>query len=852
MSQQRRVGCWMYEKLQTMDPRQHRRVEQRLASEPQELLRIWTGIAVLYGTTCMVWARSRFVEVAIDSPRYLPPAPLLGPEQPGILAPLAFHFLGASHSVVNVQTAVAVAAWLLMGFGVLMAVRGRIGLVLSTVVLGYSLTFTNLNWQLWVLTDGLTLSVFVAWIGALLATRGLGSGPVAAPLVTAAAVLVCGISLAGPQLLVVVVPVQLAVLVLQWRRLGILVRLAVLVLMVAGTGWGIVRIKQTVEYPLYRATHAINNLVTKDGFRRYAEPHLAACPGLSEAASSFEAMAVVRTSLDRTCPPAWAWLSSPESSWMGWVVVQPFSAAREFVRAIRSAVLPIYSAQAGPLPVAWDALFFPRDLTVAGATVVYLTLGLVLIAPGGPVRRPSQKALSFAVLAGTSGTAYVFAAWAIDGMETARHMMPVLSVAPLLGLLAPALLFRPRSVPDGSSNESATARRTVGSSLSFTNAKQVSVSEGCRYRETRPPRERPVGVLVLPRRVAFGRFRCHTLVGRRSIERPATGPRRGRHLARPFGSKRQARVRRRDVRHDGAVRRPAGLSLSKTRNALSPLRFGVGVSTLADPYDRARRRPARRPSVDGPLTCRTRGGDPGPAASTRRPSSPGATSAASVSHRPTPLGCALSGMVRMAPGGADRLAGHGRALAPARLRPLLALEVTTPTAPGGRRRCRPPDLIRQMRGGQPALGRAPHSRRVTEAGDRHLPGDRGEVPRPPPSDAPVPDLADVPHQPRRPSSPPSTSSPSRPPPSACSSCSSSCPTTVGESCTSTSPRTPPPRGRPSSSVRRGRGTHAPRFVIRDRDGDLRRGVRRTRTTPSGSRRSSPPHGRPGRIRSSNG
>ena len=42
--------------------------------------------------------------------------------------------------------------------------------------------------------------------------------------------------------------------------------------------------------------------------------------------------------------------------------------------------------------------------------------------------------------------------------------------------------------------------------------------------------------------------------------------------------------------------------------------------------------------------------------------------------------------------------------------------------------------------------------------------------------------------------------------------------TVDGSCTSTSPRTRPPSGRPSSSVRRGRGTTAPRFLIRDRDG----------------------------------
>ena len=66
-----------------------------------------------------------------------------------------------------------------------------------------------------------------------------------------------------------------------------------------------------------------------------------------------------------------------------------------------------------------------------------------------------------------------------------------------------------------------------------------------------------IGVSVLPRRVAFGLFRRHELVGRRGIERPTDRPRRGRHSARQLGSKRQARVRRRDVRNGGADRRGA-------------------------------------------------------------------------------------------------------------------------------------------------------------------------------------------------------------------------------------------------------------------------------------------------------
>jgi len=102
-----------------------------------------------------------------------------------------------------------------------------------------------------------------------------------------------------------------------------------------------------------------------------------------------------------------------------------------------------------------------------------------------------------------------------------------------------------------------------------------------------------------------------------------------------------------------------------------------------------------------------------------------------------------------------------------------------------------------------------------------------------------------------PSSRPSTSSPSPPRPSACSSCSSSCPMTVDGSCTSTSPRTRPPSGRPSSSVRRGRGTQ-PRVSSSTIGTASTARSSATRYGAWGPRRSSAPLGRLGRIRSSNG
>ena len=183
--------------------------------------------------------------------------------------------------------------------------------------------------------------------------------------------------------------------------------------------------------------------------------------------------------------------------------------------------------------------------------------------------------------------------------------------------------------------------------------------------------------------------------------------------------------------------------------AFRVLRLPAAAGMVPRQHDRRARCPARRHPVHRRLAPRPPGAGARAPAPTRCPSSPGPTPPPPASHRPTPLGLALSGVVREAARGAHRLARHRRALAPARVRPGLALKATTPRFLGGRPSlCRPPPPCPPDARGQPAVGRAPHSRRAPEAGDRTLPGDRGEVPSPPSSNAPAPDLEHLPHQPR--------------------------------------------------------------------------------------------------------
>ena len=333
--------------------------------------------------------------------------------------------------------ALAGAAWALFGFAVLVAVEGWVGLLLALGVLLYSLAFQVLSWQVWALTDGSSLSLFTAWMATLVFARRDRAGAAAVSSTAASAIVA---SLARPQLLVAMLPLQ-AVVVWRQRRA---VRPAPRLLAVAGLSialvWGGYRLWQATSLPEGRARYAINNLVGKPGFREFAAANLSSCPGVLKASASFEAMALVRERLPGDCPAAYSWLASPASSWFAWAAANPTGAARGFVQALRYSILPLYSTQRGPLPGVLERLLLLQGGSVARATAAYLVVGVVLAAMMRRRARPTTPGLAVVAVTGVAAVAYCFLTWGADGMEIPRHMMPVLAVLPPVALVAPALL----------------------------------------------------------------------------------------------------------------------------------------------------------------------------------------------------------------------------------------------------------------------------------------------------------------------------------------------------------------------------------------------------------------------------
>ena len=122
-------------------------------------------LAGTYFLICLVIAQKRYLEIAADSPKYLRPTSLFSIDTPGILTSLVFRVLTESKWIVLFQQMFSCIAWLVLAKAIRLRIRGNIGLVFGVYVLLYSLASQIVSWQWFALSDGLTLTIFIAWIG---------------------------------------------------------------------------------------------------------------------------------------------------------------------------------------------------------------------------------------------------------------------------------------------------------------------------------------------------------------------------------------------------------------------------------------------------------------------------------------------------------------------------------------------------------------------------------------------------------------------------------------------------------------------------------------------------------------
>jgi hypothetical protein len=310
-----------------------------------------------------------------------------------------------------------------------------------------------LLWDTWVLTEAVTVAgcVATAVAAATWVAGDPGQRRSAAWLSTAGAT--CAL-LARPFVLVLLVPLLVSAAVLgrdrSRRRTGLRWCGVVLALAAVFATWQVVTFERFADRDIVRvrAADRFGRRGADPGYLSAAAAHgMPDCPDVRAAMTKRFAtrLALVRTS---RCPGFRAWLSRGGLSWSAELSAHPSVVLREFSDQAYWTTTPVtqYLSADGRGQVLVDR--FGRPVVEAWARRMntllwWVTFGSVIVAVVAAAARRRYRLAGFVLLAACWSAGFVFVAWADDGLESWRHVLPGLVVPVPLALAVLACVASP-------------------------------------------------------------------------------------------------------------------------------------------------------------------------------------------------------------------------------------------------------------------------------------------------------------------------------------------------------------------------------------------------------------------------
>ena len=402
-------------------------------------------IAIGYTVVSLVSWRLNPPQEFGDTYRYFG-STLFDIQNPGITPVFLYTALVDPWRVTLAQTALSVVVWLFFAWALSQRIaQPFLRWALPVVVLLVSLTPSLWSWNTFLSSESVSFSAMVLWLAVLVhVTR-----PAVTPWVTTLLIFVTGAFLivTRPAVAVIVLPVTVLIAWWQWRTTQARVPALFTVLLTAGaTTYGIIRLLLLSGDPTYRYRYAINNYVDKtSSFRAHADTNMPPCEPLVAAVNGpapWDEVWVLKEQLMSVCTESYLWLQSGKTAATSWVLAVPFDAITNFIGSMSGVTLFGY----GPgraLPDAVSSVLLPTGawwLVMLGSVVLGFIVALI-----ARVRPTSWAFLIICVAVVSASTAgYAFAIWAADGIELARHLLPVTALLPLaVAVLPTAFLSRP-------------------------------------------------------------------------------------------------------------------------------------------------------------------------------------------------------------------------------------------------------------------------------------------------------------------------------------------------------------------------------------------------------------------------
>lgn len=369
-------------------------------------------------------------------------------QNPGFITSALFISIEDHLTIIYVLTGIAVIVWSLLALALLYRLNFTwVRWPLAIIILFFSMTTPIWSYNTVLLTESLTVSTLVLWLASIIwVTSSVHSNslwPLVGLLVAA------GLTIfSRPQLLLVIVPIQIVLLIWIARRNQL-----------AGIAWvtglglipfivvGLYRMYQLSTVQLYQFRYALNNLVDKgSSFRPYALENMPSCeavPAALNGSAPWNDVHALESTLMNSCPETWIWFNSSKASVQSWVSADPVAAVMDFLGSMTRVQLSVMSE--GRAMPEWlsNAILNPAEPWLWMA--IYLILGMSAAWIAGVRPRFTAMSVLGVGVSVLSPLAFMFAMWASDGYDISRHIYPAL---PFIGL---ALLIFPSVIPSRSS-----------------------------------------------------------------------------------------------------------------------------------------------------------------------------------------------------------------------------------------------------------------------------------------------------------------------------------------------------------------------------------------------------------------
>ena len=377
-----------------------------------------------------------------DSPRYTG-GDIFTFLNPGVPPTALFSIVTDLRIATLIQTILYVGAWLSLAMALLQSLRTSwIRWPLVTLALLVSLTSPLWSWNLFVGSEGLTVTSLVFWMSTLMWLASRSRRLMLVISGAAAAILL----ITRPQAILFVLPIQIVATVWWARRhswpSGEITRFVIPVFLVVllATGWAGYRLALLANDDVFAFRYALNNLVEKEpSFRQYVLKEAPPCEAIPAALNGPQPWNDVQA-FDQTligqCPETFLWFKSDAVSIPTWVLYDPVAAATNFRDVLWGIALP-GGSETSPLPVAIDDVVLPINHLWL-ATFIALSVGVGLGVLGGIRFQISAMAVLGLTITVISIAAYLFAVWAADGYDVIRHMVPVTPLLPVAALVLPS------------------------------------------------------------------------------------------------------------------------------------------------------------------------------------------------------------------------------------------------------------------------------------------------------------------------------------------------------------------------------------------------------------------------------